>query len=375
MAGRSAKHTAFRGWVSSSTAKWRALVWGDDAGGVSEHVSKLRIRAIDGYSKASDWVVSNAFTVEENAYPTIALVGLAEGGLLTGNTPLLSFDVADADDDALHVEVMLSVRPDFVGAVTANSATDQTGWEEAADPYETWSDVPSAGATAGNRVRWQAPPLRYDWYYLRARVSDGILTSAWLPTIRVLVTPSGAMPLTCTIGDTAYYISGLVAAEKTGGEASPMEFDIALPEFNADPFARGASVSVGLVIGEQSRTWNGTVETTESRGANMHIFCLQDDRLFSHIIVPGDLATDDLGANLAAMIDTYGSPLDSTYMDTSLGLDAAIVGDYKTLCSHLQEWAELMGFLFWADSLASVHLVMPADLADPVHILREEYVT
>jgi hypothetical protein len=32
-----------------------------------------------------------------------------------------------------------------------------------------------------------------------------------------------------------------------------------------------------------------------------------------------------------------------------------------------------MGYLFWADSLASVHLVMPADLADPVLIMWEAY--
>ncbi len=333
---------------------------------------KVRVRAEDQYHKVSAWSTSTALTVQENATPTIAYEDPIQDSLTDGNTPYLVFLVADADSDPLHMELRLSVRPDYVGAVTANSAIEQTGWEESADG-EVWTDVTSGGATAGNYVRWQCPALRYDTYYLEARVTDGLLTSEWLDVITFLVTPSGTAQLTCTIGTTAYYIEKLKAYEKTGGEPSPIEFDISLDAYRADPVVAGASVSIGLSREGLSRVWNGTVEKKPQVGAKVHIYCLQDDACLSHKLVPSDYVSDDIGANLKAMVDDHGAPLDSTEMDATLGIDAAITGDDKTLCTHLQEWQSIVGYLFWVDAEGTVHLVKLDDLPDPEYILYEGY--
>ncbi len=333
---------------------------------------KVRVRAEDEYAKVSAWSTSTALTVNENATPTIAYEDPVQDSLTDGNTPLLVFLVDDADSDALHMELLLSVRPDFVGAITADSSIDQTGWEESADG-EVWTDVPDGGATAGNYVRWQSPALRYDYYYLEARVTDGLLTSEWTTTITFLVTPSGAAPLTCTIGTTAYYIENLKAYEKTGGEPSPIEFDISLDAYRADPVVAGASVSIGLSLEGLSRVWNGTVEKKPQVGAKVHIYCLQDDAVLSRKLVPSNYVSADLGANLKAMVDDHGAPLDSAEMDTTLGIDAAITGDDKTLCAHLQEWQPIAGYLDWVDSSGTIHLVVLDDLPDPEFILYEGY--
>lgn len=370
MAGRSAKHTAFRGWVSSSTAKWRALVWGDDAG----HVSKLRIRASDGYSKTSAWVVSEPFTVVENAYPTIALVSPLEASLTSGNTPYLQFDLADADSDGIHVEAMLSLSPSFVNPYYFKSADSQTGWEESASPYSTWTDLGSGGATSGNRVRYTCPPLRYDVYFLKYRSTDGILFTAWSDVVSFRVAPSGVAPVTCTVGTEAYDIMGLQATERTGGEASPFSFRVPLSILATKPIARGASVSVGLAIGSQSRVWNGTVEGLVSSGAEVTVNCVMDDAYLARKLVTGDEASADIGAILADFVTDYGSPLTNDHMDTTLGVTVAVKGQYKSLLDHLREWAQLLGLILYVDSDGEVHLVDPADLPDPSYILYEGYV-
>ncbi len=333
----------------------------------------IRLRASDGYSKTSAWVVSNAFTVVENAAPTISIVSPVDDGLATGNTPYLEWDVADADSDGIHVEFMLSLRPDFGSGYYVKSALEQTGWEEAASPYSSWTAVPAGGATTGNRVRYTCPALRYDIYFLKWRAYDGILYSAWSDAISFRVTPSGAVPLTCTIGAYTYSIMGLKATEKTGGEGSPLEFRVPLSILATKPIARGASVSIGFCLGSQSRVWNATVENLVSVGAEVTVQCVQDDAYLARKLVTGDEASADVGAILAAFVNDYGSPLTNDHMDTTLGVTCAISGQYKSLRDHLAEWAQLLGLILWVDSDGEVHLTDPADLADPVYILHEGY--
>ena len=343
---------------------WR---WGAEP---SSGTSRLRIRAVDPFSKVSAWVTSGTFTVEENSPATIELQEPVD--FATGTEPYIVFLVDDVDGDDIHVHLLLSMRPDFVGAHEANSLYDQTGWEESSDG-NTWTDLPSGGATAGNYVRYQSPALRYDYYYLRARAYDGTMWSEYLPTTMFLVTVDGTVPLTCTIGDTSYYIANTVILENTGGEPSPIEFDVSLAAHRESPVVRGMAVSVGLSLEGLSRTWNATVESVEDAGGWVHVYCLQDDAYMSRKLVTGDLVSDDIGANLATLVDTYGSPLDNTEMDTSLGVSAAITGDYKTLGSHLKAWQGVLGYLFWVDSTGTVHLIMPEDMADPEYILWEDY--
>jgi len=349
---------------------WNSLgeSWG---GGVVG--AKIRIRASDGYSKTSDWVVSDAFGVLGNVHPTVTLVSPVDGGYAAGNAPYLTFAVGDADADGIHVEAMLSLSPSFSTYDYFRSALSQDGWTEAASPYSTWTDVPAGGATTGNRVRYLCPALRYDVYFMRYRVTDGILYSAWSDVVSFRVTPSGAVPLTCTIGTDTYDISGLQVTERTGGEASPMSFRVPLSILATKPIARGASVSIGLAVGEQSRVWNGTVEALVSAGAEVTVACAQDDAYLARKLVTGDEASADVGAILAAFVDDYGLPLASDHMDTTLGVTTALKGQYRSLLDHLREWAQLLGLVLFADSDGEVHLVARADLADPTYILTEGY--
>lgn len=373
MAGRSAKHTAFRGWVGESTAKWRALVWGDDASSGAGPLSKIRIRASDGYAKTSAWVTSSAFTVTENAAPTITLVSPSDEGTAAGNTPAITFAVADGDLDAVHVELYLSLRSDFGSGFHIFSSVSQDNWTESADPYSSWTELPSGGATTGNRVRWQAPPLRYDIYYLKYRAYDGILYSAWSDPIWFRVTPSGGAFLTCTVGSYTYSIIGLNVTERTGGEASPITFRVPLSALATQPITKGDGVSIGLNIGEQSRVWNGTVEALVSSGAEVTVSCVQDDAYLARKLVTADSTSDDVGSILATWVTNYGAPLANNHMDTSLGVTTAVKGEYKSLLEHLREWASLLGLILFVDSDGDVHLTDPDDLPDPSYVLYEGY--
>lgn len=379
MAGRSAKHTAFDGWVAASTAKWRALVWGDDAASTSAG-SRLRIRAVDPYHKTSAWVVSSAFTVVENAYPTGSLVSPEADELTDGNTPHLVWTVEDADGDGIHIECKLALDSNFTSGWYWRSALGQTDWEEAADPHETWTALPSAGATSGNRVRFQCPPLRYDTYWLTWRLFDGILYSEWSPPITVRITPTGTEPLTCTIGTESYKIIGTKIVERTGGEASTIEFRLDLAQFLAKPIAAGAAVSVGFALYDEAtdtvltRSWNGTSEQPISAGAEVSVLALMDDVYLARKLVTGDSGEEDVGQALADFVDTYGAPqLGSTYVDTSLGVVVTIKGMYNSLLAIYREWAQLLGLMLWVDTEGEVHLVDASTLADPIYILTEGY--
>jgi len=222
-------------------------------------------------------------------------------------------------------------------------------------------------------MRYKSPALRYDVYFMKWRVYDGILYSEWSDPIWFRVTPGGAVPLTCTIGTDPYNIMGLKVTERTGGEASPMEFRVPLSILATKPITRGASVSIGFAIEDQARVWNGTVENLISQGAEVTVQCLQDDAYLARKLVTGDESSDDVGAILAAFVDDYGTPLASDHMDTTLGVTTAIAGQYKSLLDHLREWAQLLGLILWVDSDAEVHLVDPADMADPEYVLWEEY--
>lgn len=61
-------------------------------------------------------------------------------------------------------------------------------------------------------------------------------------------------------------------------------------------------------------------------------------------------------------------------MMTDLGVTAAIKGGYKSLLDHNREWAQLLGLVLWVDSDGEVHLIYPADIADPVYVFYEGYV-
>lgn len=343
-----------------------------DNGEAPSDVSKIRIRASDGYSKTSDWVTSSAFTVVDNAAPTITLVSPTDEGTAAGNTPTITFAVADADSDAVHVEFYLSLRPDYESGFHIQSSVSQDSWTEAADPYESYTALGSGGATSGNRVRWQAPGLRYDIYYLKYRATDGILYSGWTE-VWFRVTPTGGETLTCTIGSDTYSIMGLNVTERTGGEASPFSFRVPLSILATKPITRGDSVSIGLNIGAQSRVWNGTVEALTSSGAEVTVSCVQDDAYLARKLVTGDEVSADIGAILADFVTDYGSPLSNDHMDTTLGVTTALKGNYKTLLEHLREWAQLLGLILFVDSDGEVHLTDPADLSAPSYVLYEDY--
>lgn len=360
------------GWIS-----WPLRVLGVRPGA---HVSRIRIRAADPYHKTSDWSVSKPFTVLQNAYPTGILIAPEAGELMDGNTPHLVWEVADADGDGIHIECKLALNSSFTSGWHWHSALAQTDWEEAADPYSSWTALPEGGATSGNRVRFQCPPLRYDTYWLTWRLFDGILYSDWSNPIAVRITPTGTEPLTCTIGEESYKIMSTRIVERTGGEASTIEFRLDLVQYRAKPIAKGAPVSVGFAIYDEAtntvltRSWNGTSEQPVSSGAEVSILALMDDVYLARKLVTGDSIEQDVGQSLADFIDTYGEPqLGSAHVDTSLGVVVPIKGKYNSLLAIYREWAQLLGLMLWVDTEGEVHLVEPSTLPDPDYVLIERY--
>ena len=100
--------------------------------------------------------------------------------------------------------------------------------------------------------------------------------------------------------------------ERTGGEASTIEFRLDLAQFLAKPIAAGAAVSVGFALYDEAtdtvltRSWNGTSEQPISAGAEVSILAIMDDVYLARKLVPGDSAEQDVGQSLADFIDAYG---------------------------------------------------------------------
>jgi len=337
-------------------------------------VSKVRIRARDSFNGVSAWSTSAAFTVIENTAPVVAWVGLSDGDTLTTNLPALTLLLTDADSDACHVEIEFAETADFSGGQNPDSRESQIGWEEASSPFTAWTAVPTTGATAANRVRYTVQAaLRYDYYYLRARAFDGHLYGEWTTTIRVLIAYSGAEPLFATIDGVVWWLEECSITECTGGEPSPMALTIPtlLMEAAANPPTRGDSVSVACNIEGTARVWNGTLEEIVYDGPYVRLACIQDDAYLSRKLATGDATSADVGANLAAFVTSYGSPLTGTGIDGSTGLTAALTGGYKSLREHFGDWSDTLRYHLYVDATGDISWKAEADLGVPEYVLRE----
>lgn len=310
-----------------------------------------------------------------NAALTTTDVSPANQATVYGNQPYIVLQVGGAAG-GLHGHLQLALEPfpaEFL-EYDVRSELNQTGWERSASPYTTWLPLGPGGANNGDRLRWQAPPLRYDIYYIRSRIWAGGQYGNWSGSTRWFETvPTAAPALSCTIGAEAYQVEGLRVTERTGGDASELEFKIPLKEYRARPFASGAAVAVGLHINGQWRGWNGRAEVNPGDAAHLTVHCVQDDAALARLLVLADTAEADIGANLATVVDQYGDRLSSAGIDTSLGVNAAIAGAHKSVRDHLKEWADTLDLLLYVDQHRVVHLVDPADLGEPELILYEEY--
>ncbi len=336
---------------------------------------KVRIRARDIYNGISTWSTSAPFTVNENATPTITIVSPADLAVLTDSTPTITYEVTDADSDKLHVEIEISELADFSTVVAnPNTQNDVTGWEASAHPHAVWSAFDAGGEDSGDQVRFTVQSaLRYDYYYIRARVTDTLLTSAWTDTVRVLIRYSSTDPVYVTIDSTVWSVENLVVNEETGGEPSMIEFTLptSLVVAAANAPAQGDSVTVGCNIEGTSRSWNATVEEIRYDGPYVHISCLQDDAYLSRKLATGDVASKDVGQALKDLITSYGSPLSGAGIDVTSGTTAALTGGYKSLREHFSEWTDALLRYMYVDETGDVKWVDPADLAVPAYVLTE----
>lgn len=335
---------------------------------------KLRIKAVDATGLSSGWSTSDAFTVQPESAPTVTVVSPGDDDTTYGALVSVVVAVADADSDDVHVELQLSQFADFRTLDWhLDSEDSQTGWTEAADPYSTWTDVPSGGATAGNRVRYTSQvAVPYDTYYARVRVSDGIVTSAWA-TWSFRVRPDTALPLVVEIDGTEYQVIECRVEERTGGDASPMSLVIDMTQYVAKQPALGTVVSVSSGLGGHGRIWQGTLERVMPQDDIVRLDVLQGDAYLSRLVCTGDQAEADLGANLAAMIDDYGSPLTANHVDLATGVTMALTGGYKSLREHFSDAQRaLPGYVLWVDEDADVNWVDQADLGVPVAVIYQE---
>jgi len=340
-----------------------AFEWTIPVGAISADTStaKLRIRAEDSTGMVSAWSTTAAFAVLKDRVPTVSWVTPADEAALERGDVVLELAVADADDDRIHIEVEWALVANFsLRSGRLDSAAKASDFEHAASPYDTWGTLAVAGAVSGDHVRATIRLGRFDRYYLRARVTDGLVYSDWA-TIWVQTGPAADEVVAVTVGENLYPVESLRITERTGGEPSSMEMTLARSRFAAAPFQAGASLTVGLRMGGHARIWNGTVETPVDTGASVHVTCLMDDAYLQRKLATEDFEADDIGANLAALVDACGAPLDSAEIDTALGVDAEIVGGYQTVGKHMNDWAATLGLVLWVDGEGTVYLKRPED--------------
>ena len=224
-------------------------------------------------------------------------------------------------------------------------------------------------------MRWTTTEtLRFDTYYVHAKVTDGILTSEWTTKIRFVVAPSIYQPIMVTIDSTEWDVEGLRITEQTGGDAGTIEFRLPTDLVRAavNPPQHGDNMAVAVNITGTGRTWNGTVERISYSDAYVDIYVLQDDAYLARKLVTTDQASADIGANLAAIVTAFGSPLTGTNIDITAGVDAAITAQYKTLKEHFGDWTDKILYHLYVDTTGDIWWGDPANLDPPIDILREE---
>ena len=336
---------------------------------------KVRVRAkVPGLALYSTYDTSGALTIGNSTAPTVTLVTPLDEALLAGLTPIFVFGTADIESDDVHVEFQTSTFADFRDYhIDTDSETDYADWEEAADPFTTWTTVPSGGATPGNRIRYQTQDaFRYDVYHGRVLLKDIYSTAAWT-TLSFTISVDSALALSVTIDGTSYDVSRCVIVENTGGEASPIDLEINLAQHLANPITKGAEIAIASGLGDHNRSWNGTVESWHFTGTAVAVHALQDDAYLSRKIVTGDEASADLGANLKDFVDDYGTPLTGAEINVTTGTNMALTGGYKFLREHFEDaLGVLPSYLVWVDSGADIHFVDQDGLAYPTIELYEE---
>lgn len=341
---------------------------------------KVRIRAYVAGSPAvvSSWDTSDAFTIGNSTAPTVTLIDPEDDELFQGELdlkPTFTFGTADTESDPVHVEFVVSYAADYSDPIIdTDSATDYADWEESASPFTTWTTMGSGGATAGNRIRYKpSAQLRYDYCYGKVRLKDAYSTAVFTEfEFTIVVDPD--LHLSVTIGGVPYNVGACHIVENTGGEPSPITLQIDLDQYADEPLTDTATVSIASGLGNHNRVWNGTLEPWSMEGVVVNCTVVQDDFYLSHLDVPDDYVSADLGAQFAAIIGDCGEgKLTASHVDTTTGVSAAISGKYRYIREVLQQiLAACPAYLGWVDAGADVWLIDQADLPAATICLYEE---
>ena len=340
---------------------------------------KIRVRSrVEGTLTSSDWVESAAFEVLNSTAPTVTLIDPEDDELFRGGLdlmPTFMFGTADTESDPVHVELVVSYSADYSDPIIdTDSATDYADWEKAAGPgFATWVAMGSGGAAAGYRIRYKPDTqFRYDYCYGKVRLKDAYSTATFTEfEFTIVVDPD--LKLSVTIGGTSFNVKDMQITENTGGDVSPISFAVSLPAYRANPFGKGDAVAIASGLGDHNRTWNGTIELRRPSGSLVSVIAYQDDMYLEEKLCTGDQGSADLGANLAAMVTSYGSPLTGTNIDTSTGVTQAIDGGYKSLRDKFDEAKDLLPDFIgpWVDAGADIHFISQDDLPAPLYRLYE----
>jgi hypothetical protein len=340
---------------------------------------KARIRAyvIDYPTAVSNWSTSGAFTVKQSSAPVVTLIDPEDDelwGIGLTLIPTFVFGTADTENNPVHAELVVSYAADYsYPVVDTDSGTDYADWEESASPFSTWTTMGSGGATAGNRIRYtSATQFRYDYCYAKVRLYDTYSPGTFTEfQFTIVVDPT--LQLAVTIGGTLYKVGKCIVTENTNGEPSPIEIEIDLDQYRADPPSDCDPVAVYSGLGNHNRVWNGLLEPWTIGQTAVQLPAVQDDFYLSHLDVPGNYTSADLGAQLAAIITACAeSKITAVGVDTTTGVSAAITGKYKYIREHLQDiLAACPAYLAWVDPGADLQFKSQTDFPAPTYCLYE----
>lgn len=263
-----------------------------------------------------------------------------------------------------------------------DSHTDQTGW--AYDNGGVWTAFPAGGAPVSARCRFTpADPSLIDlgWQYWRGMAYDGDISDFGDPSaarqVQVLLAVYGRKSVTIAGVDWTANVRNLVITQTTMGQLGAVEFEA---KVDAGVTAPAAGDDVAVAVRDAAGNvmqFNGEIDGDGQR-LEAKIFAykavIPDSKLARRVCTADITTSQDVGLSLKDLIDTYCAELDSSGIDTSIGVSRPVECIGKTVLDVFREIASENDLVFWVDSTASpakVYCWKRADLGAAIYaILR-----
>ncbi len=260
--------------------------------------------------------------------------------------------------------------------IDVDSRASQVGWQYSTDGGLTWAALPAGGAPVTAKVRY-TPPVpsvfatkRYWW---RGASWDGDIADwgDWSSSvqIRVMLAVTANFAVEINAVDASSRVEHLQVELRKNGGLSNVTFDLQCRDDATEPApASGATVDVSIRDGDANQVqYNGWVEGTPDRAGPgyRHVYVALHDSRLAQRVCTADVASQDVGLTLKQLIDTYCPELDSSGVNTALGLSRPVQCIGKTVMDVFREVSAQVGADFWVDSSVvppKVYVVKWADM-------------